>query len=66
MTRTIESKFVTGKELDELEEQGKKINLVGNAGDPQILYINSERYVVERCTGNETERYKIIKPLEDD
>lgn len=60
--KTLKDKlYVTGKELDELEEQGKKIKLVGNVGEHQILYINSERYVVEICTGNKEESYKILE-----
>lgn len=63
--KTLKDKlYITREELDKLEQQGTKIALIGNVGDTQILYIDSEKYILEKCTGNKIERYKIIKCLE--
>lgn len=74
MTKTIEGKFVTGKELDSLSEQGHKIELINYSvrlfdffehfcfKNLHLITIDAERYTARKCTGK-TERYRIIEYL---
>ncbi len=59
MKRTIESKFITGKELDKIGET-QEVKFQEMRGDLQDIRIGKEGYILQRCGGKE-ERYKVLK-----
>ncbi len=60
MTRTIEGEFVMGKELDELART-KNVVIVRIKENYFMCEIDrKEQYTLQRCTGDETERYKVL------
>ncbi len=59
---TIDSKFVTRKKLDKLE-----VEFCRSQNNIFICQLRNdmgvEEYILELCTGNKTERYKVLDVL---